>query len=215
MVRLESEGTVLDLFDNEPINLNINVQNIRDIGKVYAPISKEFTLPATDRNNRFFKHYYNVNVSGGFNANARTPAQLYADSEQIISGYIELLSCTIENENPKQYSILIASSTPNLAKVLEGKTLPQLSLSGIPNQVYNRTQILSTWADSVASGRYTFRFSRKKKLSRSARHIKLQIYQLAQLMSNEPLKTTDFLSVYASAYYRKSNYRRKRLSVFV
>lgn len=188
MVRLESEGTILDMFDDEPVTLNLNVQNLRDIGKIYAPISKSFTLPASNRNNQFFKHYYNVNVSGGFNAKTRTPAQLYVDSDQVITGYLQLLDCVIENENPKQYSVMVASSTPNLAKTLEGKVLSDLSLSGVTDATYNRTTLLASW--SAASGVADIRYG----LVGTKAMIDQQGILNAQGLSsqNKPLLTSDF-----------------------
>jgi len=190
MVRVESQGTILDLYGDESINLDINVQNIRDIGKVYAPISKTFNVPASDRNNAFFKHYYDVNVDGGFDAYTRTPCQLYVDSEQIFSGYLELLNCVIEKDRPVQYEVLVASATPDLAKTLEGKTLDQLELSDIGGAKYDRTQITSSWAGSLKAGNIRYGLTGRRLLTNSNGN--LLATSISAGNSSQPFEASDF-----------------------
>ncbi len=146
MVRIETGGIVLDLFQDESVELELSVNNVRDIGKIYAPISKTFTVPASDRNNQYFKHYYDVNVDGGFNAYVRTPAQLFVDSEQIFAGYLELIDCIIENDEPKQYEILVASAAPSLAKTLEAKKIDALNLPNVTDVPYTISEIAASWS---------------------------------------------------------------------
>ena len=53
------EGKRLDLFEDENITINSSVQNINDISKVFTDFSQSFTVPASQNNNKIFKHYYN------------------------------------------------------------------------------------------------------------------------------------------------------------
>lgn len=190
MVRLESNGTVLDTYGDEPINLDINVQNNRDIGKVYAPISKTFNLPASDRNNQFFKHYYNVNVEGGFDAYTRTPCQLYVDSEQIFSGYLELVDTITREDQPIQYEVLVTSATPNLSKAIEGLTLDQLEMTDITGAAYNRTQITLSWSGALNSGKIRYGLVGQKILVNSNGSLKATSQSAGD--ASQPLETTDF-----------------------
>ena len=50
----------LDLYGNENINLTLQVDDVRDISNKNASYSKDFNLPATKTNNKFFEHYYNL-----------------------------------------------------------------------------------------------------------------------------------------------------------
>ena len=43
------EGKRLDLFEDENIELNRSVQDIKDISKVYTDFTQSFTVPASDR----------------------------------------------------------------------------------------------------------------------------------------------------------------------
>jgi len=54
----------LDLFQDEEISINLNVQNIQDISKVFTDFTQSFTVPASDWNNEVLKQYYRTDVDG-------------------------------------------------------------------------------------------------------------------------------------------------------
>jgi hypothetical protein len=57
-------GFRLDLFDDEEISINLSVQNVQDISKVFTDFTQGFTVPASPRNNEILQHYYNSNITG-------------------------------------------------------------------------------------------------------------------------------------------------------
>ena len=56
-------GSRLDLFDDEEITINLSVQNVQDISKVFTDFTQGFTVPATPANNAIFQHYYRTDVT--------------------------------------------------------------------------------------------------------------------------------------------------------
>ena len=62
-VDLYVNGFRLDLFDDEEITINLSVQNIQDISKVFTDFTQGFTVPASPRNNEILQHYYNANIT--------------------------------------------------------------------------------------------------------------------------------------------------------
>lgn len=52
----------LDIFDDEEITINLSVQNVQDISKVFTDFTQGFTVPATAWNNAIFQHYYRTDV---------------------------------------------------------------------------------------------------------------------------------------------------------
>jgi hypothetical protein len=56
-------GFRLDIFDDEEISINLSVQNVRDISKVFTDFTQGFTVPASPRNNEILQHYYNSNIT--------------------------------------------------------------------------------------------------------------------------------------------------------
>ena len=62
-VDLYVNGFRLDLFDDEEITINLSVQNVQDISKVFTDFTQGFTIPASPRNNEILQHYYNSNIT--------------------------------------------------------------------------------------------------------------------------------------------------------
>ena len=62
-VDLYVNGFRLDLFDDEEITINLSVQNVQDISKVFTDFTQGFTVPASPRNNEILQHYYNANIT--------------------------------------------------------------------------------------------------------------------------------------------------------
>ncbi len=56
-------GFRLDIFDDEEISINLSVQNVQDISKVFTDFTQGFTVPASPRNNEILQHYYNPNIT--------------------------------------------------------------------------------------------------------------------------------------------------------
>ena len=56
-------GFRLDIFDDEEISINLSVQNVQDISKVFTDFTQGFTIPASPRNNEILQHYYNTNIT--------------------------------------------------------------------------------------------------------------------------------------------------------
>jgi hypothetical protein len=65
-VDLYVNGFRLDLFDDEEITINLSVQNVQDISKVFTDFTQGFTIPASPRNNEILQHYYNANITSSF-----------------------------------------------------------------------------------------------------------------------------------------------------
>lgn len=52
----------LDTFGDEELSINLSVQNVQDISKVFTDFTQSFTVPATPNNNEILKHYYRMDV---------------------------------------------------------------------------------------------------------------------------------------------------------
>ena len=86
---LQTSTGYLDLYADESISIDYNLADLRDPAVVFSPISKSFSVPATDVNNQFFKHYYDVSISGGFNPYAKQDVTLYSDDLVMLNGYYQ------------------------------------------------------------------------------------------------------------------------------
>lgn len=99
------EGERLDLFQDESITITQGVQDVRDISKLFADFSQTFTVPASDNNNRIFKHYYNADIDGGFDARTRKLATIDVNTLDFKRGKIQLESVEIKQGKAASYKI--------------------------------------------------------------------------------------------------------------
>lgn len=141
-VDLYIDSQRVDFFEQESIEINMTVQNVKDISKVFGDFSNGFTLPASTTNNAIFKHYYNVDVSGGFDANTRTSAFIEINNNFFKSGVIELEGVQLKNMQPYAYKVSFYSLTTSLKDKFGEDTLNDLDLSAY-DHTYNDTNIVA------------------------------------------------------------------------
>lgn len=148
-VNLYIDGQEADLFDNESIEINLNVQNIKDISKVYGDFTNSFTIPASAANNKIFKHYYNVDIYGGFDAKLRVDAFIEVNNNLFRAGVVELESVQIKSGEPYAYGIGFYSNMTSLKDSFGDDTLNVLDLSA-QDHTYNDTNIVTGFNAYVA-----------------------------------------------------------------
>lgn len=139
-VDLYIDGTRADAFNDESITLNLSVQNISDIGKVFGEFSQTFSLPATKINNGIFSHYYNVDVVGGFNANTRVDSFIEVNTILFREGVLELEGLQFKNGEPYSYNVTFYGKTASLKDTFGEAQLTDLNLSSY-DHTYNNTNI--------------------------------------------------------------------------
>jgi len=62
----------LDLFQDEDITINLNIQNVQDISKVFTDFTQSFTVPASGYNNEVLGQYYRTDVESSRITTSRT-----------------------------------------------------------------------------------------------------------------------------------------------
>ena len=62
-VQLKINGVFVDLFGDEEIFFEKRVKDINDINQIFGDRTQPFTLPATEKNNKVFKHYRNGTIN--------------------------------------------------------------------------------------------------------------------------------------------------------
>ena len=129
MIELYIGSNRLDTYKDEDINITLNIQNIKDISKLFVDFTQNFSVPASAANNAAFKHYYNADVSGGFQASLRQDATLFVDKEVFREGTIELLGVNLEQGKAASYEVVFFSAGVNLKDLFGEDELIDLDLS--------------------------------------------------------------------------------------
>lgn len=140
-----------DLFNDETISVTQVIQDVQDISKVFTDFSKSFSVPATSENNRLFRHYYNYDIDGGFDARVRIDGYIEIDSNRFNSGKIKLEGVDLKNNQPYAYRITYYGDTIKLNDLIGEDKLNALPLSAY-NQIYNADSVLGKFqGDPTAS----------------------------------------------------------------
>jgi len=140
----------LDLYGNENINLTLQVDDVRDISNKNASYSKDFNLPATKTNNKFFEHYYNLDrYNNNFSAYKNIKAFLYVDDILVLEGFIKLLS-VLDKETEISYNIVMFNDVANIIETLGDAQIKDLDLSELDHTV-SGANILNSWGSTGVS----------------------------------------------------------------
>ena len=120
----------VDLFEDETISVTSKIQDIRDISKVFTDFSQSFTLPASKKNNKIFKHFYNYYISeGAFDARKKVEAVLEINYIPFRRGKIFLNGVKMKNNKPYAYNVTFFGNTVTLSDLFGDDELSQLDLS--------------------------------------------------------------------------------------
>lgn len=139
----------LDTFGNENINLTLQVDDVRDIESKNASYSKDFNLPATKRNNKFFEHYYNVDrYKTNFNVYKNVKAFLYSDDVLVLEGFLRLLN-VVDKDTEVTYNVVMFNDVANIIETLADATINDLDFTDIDHELTPLNIILS-WAGLTA-----------------------------------------------------------------
>lgn len=129
MIEIYIGSERLDTFKDEDVNIKLSLQNVKDISKLFTDYTQNFQVPASKSNNAVFKHYYNCDISGGFNASLRQDATLFVNKEVFREGSIELLSVDMKEGKPSAYDVVFFSAGVNLKDLFGEDELTDLDLS--------------------------------------------------------------------------------------
>jgi hypothetical protein len=131
----------IDLFKDEQVSFNQSIQNIKDPAKIFTEFSQTFTVPASKTNNKIFKHYYNFNITGGFDARNKVDANIELNNVAFKQGYIRLDGVDLKLNKAYAYRITFFGQTVNLKDLLKEDKLGVLSDLNQYNLTYDAANI--------------------------------------------------------------------------
>lgn len=129
----------VELFKDESVTITQSIQNVKDIEKVFTAFTQSFSVPASKTNNKIFKHYYNFDIVGGFDARKKVAATIELNSMPFQTGKIKLEGVDLKNNKPHTYRITFFGDIVDLKDKLGEKKLSDLDFID-----YNLTYDAST-----------------------------------------------------------------------
>ena len=143
-VSVYTENERVDQFKDESVSFTQTIQNVKDIKKIFTEFTKTFALPASKKNNKIFKHYYNYDIVNGFDARIKVNASLELNDIPFKTGKIALTGVDLKNNVPHTYKVTFYGNTVNLKDILGDSQLSTLSSLSQYNLSYDFATVLST-----------------------------------------------------------------------
>ena len=126
-LQLYVENQLVEMFDDESITLTQTIQDVRSIDKIFSDFSKTFSVPASETNNKIFKHFYNYEILEGFDARKKIDAELYLNYKLFKKGKVKLEGTTLKlNKAHNIYRPTFYGNTVNLKDKIGEATLSDL-----------------------------------------------------------------------------------------
>lgn len=146
-VNILIEGEKLDMYDNETIQVNRSIKDYNDVTKVYSEYSNSFTVPASPKNNKIFKHFYSSDLINGIDYTKRISSTILLNGSVYRLGGVEVNEVQMKNGKPSSYSITFFDKTSNIKEILGDTTLKDLDFSQ-----YNHSYTFSIITSGVTTG---------------------------------------------------------------
>ena len=148
----DNEGNypLVDLFDDEMVELTSTIQDVKDIGKVFTDYSQTFTVPASDTNNKIFRHYYNYNITGNaFDSRRKKEALLHINYAPFRRGKIYLNSVKMKDNKAYAYELIFYGNTVSLKDLLGDDELTDLPYLNNFNHKYTDAVVKEGFEDGL------------------------------------------------------------------
>ena len=152
-IELYIQGQRVELFKDESITITESIQNVKDIEKVFTAFTQSFSVPASKTNNKIFKHYYNFDIIGGFDARKKVAATIELNSMPFQTGKIKLEGVDMKNNKPHTYRITFFGDIVDLKDKLGEKKLSDLDFTAY-NLSYDASTVETKLTTSESSSNH-------------------------------------------------------------
>ena len=142
-----TDQTVLDVSEITTVQISYSVAELGDVMSRNAPFSQTFRLPQSERNNKFFEHYYQANLTTAtFNAAEKTRVSIYEDGVLILAGVLRLMEVYLDD---RSYQVSVFGDAANLFQDLKDKDLVDAFITnGAHTTTYDYQQSAANVVDS-------------------------------------------------------------------
>lgn len=142
LLQLYIDKQRVDLFKDESVTITDSIKNVKDIDKIFTSFSQSFSLPASKTNNKIFSHYYNSDITNGFDARKKVDARIEINNQTFRVGKIKLEGVDLKNNKPHTYRVTFFGNTVELKDILGESKLSSLNFDNL-NTIYNASQVAS------------------------------------------------------------------------
>lgn len=135
----------VDLYESEPILLNMSIEDVTDPTQVNSTFSKSFRIPATQRNSQIFKWWYEVNTID-FDVAQKVTAEIHVDGLLFKKGHVRIESAYMNGQADSiDLELVFYGETKDFATLLGNTFVHELDMSDETRPLTTVTDIEDTW----------------------------------------------------------------------
>ena len=137
----------LDLYNEEPIKINISAEDITNLPTTDSSFSRQFRLPATNRNSQFFKYWYTAGIAD-FDIRKKVDAEIHVDGILYKRGQLRM-SGTFENQQADSldFEVHFLGETKDFATQVGDIMMNGLNLGAYNHELNTVTDLQDSWRD--------------------------------------------------------------------
>lgn len=162
ITKIYIENQLLDLFKDETMDLTSSIADTDDITKINSDYTKSFTVPASDNNNKIFKHYYNADIDNTFDARTKKNAYIELGGLPFRTGKMRLDKVIVKKGKPSSYSINFWGNLVNFKTLIKEDELTSLDLSAYTHE-YNSDNVKLGLTNGLFGGDIVYNLLSKKR----------------------------------------------------
>lgn len=145
MLRLVLDGTEIDLYENESVNLTLQFSDVSDINATKGSFSQTFRVPATTNNIDFFGYVHEPSAVETINLKQKIPAELISGSVPVVRGFCQVKAVYIQKKQYADIELVFFGETIDLKSAIGDGMLSDLDLSAY-DHLLNYTNVQASWS---------------------------------------------------------------------
>lgn len=148
LYEIYSDFVKMDMFKDESLSISDSIQDVRDISKIFTTFSQQFNLPASQKNNKFFKHYQDTDVLNSFDARFKADAIIKLNGVDFRKGTIRLNTVDLKENKAYSYKVVFFGDIVELKDLLKDDDLSSLPFPDSLNFTYDNATVFSKFTNN-------------------------------------------------------------------
>ena len=154
MLRLYCNGSEVDLYQDESVNLTLQFTDLQSINAATGSYSQTFRIPAT-QNNLDILGQVPSTTAVGVNLKTKISAELVDNTLPIMRGFCQVKQVYLQKEKYADIELVFFGGAVDLKTAIGDGMLSDLNLSSYDHTISN-TNILASWAGTLYSGQIRY-----------------------------------------------------------
>jgi len=136
----------LDLFETEPIKITLSAEEITDPTQINSAFTRQFRIPATSSNSRFFKYWYTSGVVD-FDITQKVLAEIHVNGVLYKTGQLRLQAAYINNADDSiEFEVVFLGETKDFSTQVGEIFMNELDVIDTAH-VLDLTLLENSWLD--------------------------------------------------------------------